>query len=449
MSTLANNCCQAQLLSVNNQSGYLTISQGNSVYLGTLIKTLGITTPVVDFALSGYNLTLTYTESNGTITYQTVDLQSLAQGGSITVSDTPTLDLTYSGANLSGNVNISAVGNNAIIANSDGIYSPVFSQSSLVANSSSTINFTTSGIATLSGAVKISANVGNQIQIENDGLFVGDNTTYILAGQNINITGIGAALSPYVISASNGSQTPLSVNNSSSISFQTSGTLGYTLTGNVNLSAASANALIIHSDGLYVPQSSTNSYTDAQARAAISATAPLLYNSTTGVMSLTQATSSVSGYLANSDWLNFNGKISTGQSLGSSSSVPVYAGQNGNTLNFNGLRAGSNVTITQSGNDLVIGASGSGGSNIVAGVIDFIVGDGGPLTPTANSSSFNPASNPLIGRTVLGVFVEGVKIAPVVRSQAVLYYTFTSSNGSLVLTNGVFTTDTYYSILYT
>lgn len=448
MSTLVNSCCQPQTLSINNSSGYLSISSGNQVYLGTIIKQLGITTPVIAFQLNGYIVTLTYTDSSGVIRYQEIDLSALAQGGSFTVLNTPSIDLTYVSAVLSANTNVSATSGNSLTIHSDGLYVPTFSQSSIVANDSSTIDFTTSGVSTFTGVVKVSANAGQKLMVEGDGLFVGDMTTYILSGQNVNITGSGSATSPYIIAASNGSQTPLSVNDSASFHFQTSGTLGMTLTGNVKVSSALNNAIVVNSDGLFVAEPTSTSYTDAQARASISAIAPLLYNNTTGVMSISQATSLASGYLTNSDWVNFNGKISTGQSLGSSSSVPVYAGQAGTTLNFNGLRAGTNVTMTQAGNDIIISAAGGSGGAAQVFVIDFIIGDGGPLTPTANSSTFSPSSNPLVGKTVLGFWQEGTKIAPVVRTGGILYYTFNPVNGSIALTNGVFSSDTYYSIIY-
>lgn len=451
MSTLVNSCCQPQTLKVNNTTGYLSISDGNSVFLGTLIKSLGITTPVVDFQINGFIVILTYIDNAGIIQHKDIDLAALAQGGNITVTDTSSLNLTYLGANLSGDVNISAIPGNSLIIRTDGLWSPVFTETVLTANDSSTIAFSLSGTSnhTLTAGVKISANAGNKIQVVGDGLLVADMTTYILPGANISISGTGSATDPKVISATAGAETPLSVNDSSSLHFVSSGTFGHTLTGNVKISSVTANALTVNSDGLYVPQATSGTYTDAQARAAISAIAPLLYNNTTGVMSLAQATTTTSGYLANSDWNTFNSKISTGASIGTGSSLPVFAGQNGTTLNFNGLRAGTNVTLNQVGNDIVINAAGGGGgTGSTTFNIDFIIGDGGALTPTANASQFNPSSNPLAGKTILGVWVEGSKIASVPRTGGALYFTFNQVNGTITLTNGVFSDDTYYSILY-
>lgn len=454
MSTgLANNCCTPQTLSISNSTGYLSISDGNSVFLGTLIKSLGIKTPVINFSIDGYILTLIYTDQTGTVQSKDVDLSSLAQGGSFVANTTPSITLTYLNGNLNADSNISQALGNSITINPDGLYVPPVAQVPLSVVDTSTIDFSASGTSnmTLTGNVKVSVNPSNKIQVVNDGLLVQDMTTYILPGNNITIAGTGTASQPYILNSTTSGQTPLSVNDSTSLHLVSSGTNGMTLTGNVKISGLSANALILNQDGLYVAQSSTNGYTDAQARLAISATAPIKYNNLTGVISEPQATSSASGYLANTDWNTFNSKITTGASIGSSSSIPVYAGQNGTTLNFNGIRAGTNVTITQSGNDLVINSIGGGGGGSTPSSVfsvDFIVGDGGSLTPTANASQFNPSSNPLAGKTILGFWVEGIKTAGVPRTGGELYYTFVQSTGSLTLTNGVFSQDTYYSILY-
>jgi len=451
MSTgLQNNCCTPQKLLINNSSGYLSISDGNSVYLGTLIKSLGIKTPVINFSIDGYILTLIYTDAAGNIQTKDIDLSAIAQGGSFVANNTPSITLTYSNGNLNADSNISQASGNSIVINPDGLFVPVANQTPLTAVDSSTIDFSTSGIAntTITASLKISANPSNKIQVASDGLLVQDMTTYILPGSGVSTTGSGSASDPLIINATGTPQTPLSVNDSPSLHLVSSGTFGMNLTGNVKISAQGSNALIQNADGLYVPQASTNGYTDVQARHAISATAPILYNNTTGVISESQASSTASGYLSNVDFNTFNSKITTGANLGSSNSLPVYAGQTGTTLNYYGLRAGTNFSIVQNGNDLVLNASGGGSSTSAVFSLDFIVGDGGALTPTANASQFNPSGNPLIGKTILGFWVEGIKTAGVPRSGGELYYTFSQATGSLTLTNGVFSQDTYYSILY-
>lgn len=451
MSTgLQNNCCTPQKLSINNSTGYLSVSDGNSVFLGTLIKSLGIKTPVVNFSLDGYILTLIYTDQSGAIQTKDIDLSALAQGGSFVANNTPSITLTYSNGNLNADSNISQDFNNSIVVNPDGLFVPQFVQTPLTVNDTSTIDLTASGInnTTLTANVKVSTNPSNKIQLAVDGLLVQDMTTYILQGSGVSLTGAGTATNPYIINATAGSQVPLSVNDSSSLHFISSGTNGMNLTGNVKISAQGANALTLNADGLYVPQANAGGYTDAQARHALSATAPILYNNITGVISEAQASATASGYLANTDFNTFNSKIGSGASIGTISSLPIFAGQTGTVLNYYGIRAGANVSIVQSGNDLVISSSGGGGTSSSVFSLDFIVGDGGSLTPTANASQFNPSGNPLAGKTILGFWVEGVKTAGVPRLGGELYYTFTQSTGALTLTNGVFSQDTYYSILY-
>jgi hypothetical protein len=52
-------------------------------------------------------------------------------------------------------------------------------------------------------------------------------------------------------------------------------------------------------------------YTDGRARAAISASAPLSYNSGTGALTITQANGSTNGFLSSTDWNTFNNKQNT------------------------------------------------------------------------------------------------------------------------------------------
>lgn len=62
-----------------------------------------------------------------------------------------------------------------------------------------------------------------------------------------------------------------------------------------------------------IPEGATNIYaTSSSVRAFISASAPLVYNSSSGVMSIPQATSSSSGYLLNTDWQAFDAKQPAG-----------------------------------------------------------------------------------------------------------------------------------------
>jgi hypothetical protein len=58
-----------------------------------------------------------------------------------------------------------------------------------------------------------------------------------------------------------------------------------------------------------VPEGTNLYYTDARSRAALSATAPVTYNNTTGVIAANVATGAQNGYLASTDWTTFNNKM--------------------------------------------------------------------------------------------------------------------------------------------
>jgi hypothetical protein len=62
-------------------------------------------------------------------------------------------------------------------------------------------------------------------------------------------------------------------------------------------------------DTALIPENAANLYfTNARARSVISASAPLAYNSSTGALSIQQASASQSGYLSSTDWSAFNAK---------------------------------------------------------------------------------------------------------------------------------------------
>lgn len=68
-------------------------------------------------------------------------------------------------------------------------------------------------------------------------------------------------------------------------------------------------AVVLDTDDIQELVSPTNKwFTDTRARAALSASSPLAYNSGTGVFSIPAATSSQNGYLTSTDWTTFNSK---------------------------------------------------------------------------------------------------------------------------------------------
>jgi hypothetical protein len=87
----------------------------------------------------------------------------------------------------------------------------------------------------------------------------------------------------------------------------------YTLAGLGGITATflSAGTGITYNSGTGVIATTITQYTDALARASLSGTAPIGYNSTTGAISISQANTSTNGYLSSTDWNTFNGKQST------------------------------------------------------------------------------------------------------------------------------------------
>jgi hypothetical protein len=70
-------------------------------------------------------------------------------------------------------------------------------------------------------------------------------------------------------------------------------------------------AVVLDTDDIQELVSPTNKwFTDTRARAALSASSPLAYNSGTGVFSIPASTSSQNGYLTSTDWTTFNSKVS-------------------------------------------------------------------------------------------------------------------------------------------
>ncbi|RYZ69996.1 MAG: hypothetical protein EOP09_06755, partial [Proteobacteria bacterium] len=61
-------------------------------------------------------------------------------------------------------------------------------------------------------------------------------------------------------------------------------------------------------DTAAIPENTNVYFTQTRARGSVSATAPVAYNNTTGVISMGAATSVSNGYLSSGDWISFNAK---------------------------------------------------------------------------------------------------------------------------------------------
>lgn len=146
--------------------------------------------------------------------------------------------------------------------------------------------------------------------------------------------------------------------------------------GGTGLDSIGASGNILVSDGTdyvstllntsNVPESGNLYFTQSRARSSLSATAPLGYNSTTGVFSIPQASSSQDGYLSAADHTAFSSKANPGNYITSltgevSASGPgAAAAMLSNTAvvgkTLSGFTAASGGTVTAS--DSIVGALG-------------------------------------------------------------------------------------------
>ncbi|HSU29533.1 MAG TPA: hypothetical protein VLJ68_14195 [Chitinophagaceae bacterium] len=119
----------------------------------------------------------------------------------------------------------------------------------------------------------------------------------------------------------------------------------------------------------HISEGTTNLYfSDARVRSVLSANSPLSYNSSAGIFSIPQATSTVSGYLSSSDWVNFSTKQTAGNYItGLTGDVTATGpGSVGATIANNAVTYGKMQSMTA--NKLLgSGASGTAVSEITLG----------------------------------------------------------------------------------
>jgi hypothetical protein len=236
----------------------------------------------------------------------------------ITVTDSSSIDFTVSGVNnhtITADIKrdtVSNGGNNILINTVNGVYVPPASatETPLVANDSSSINFTTSGTNshTVTGVVKISAADFNVITINSDGLYVPvvagpegpmgatgpmgpEGPTGLPGADGLDgedgtdgtdgTDGVEGPQGPQGIQGPQGVQgpigatgpqgpagpthVPVTVTDSTSIDFTASGTDNQTITGVVKrdtVTGSGNNILQIGANGVYVPPPSASIGTD-------------------------------------------------------------------------------------------------------------------------------------------------------------------------------------------
>lgn len=321
-------------------------------------------------------------------------------GNGFTINTAPTPSLLLSGNGvgipLTGFVRISQLSGNNIVLNSDGLFSPIptFTETLLSGVNTPTVSLAFSGIAshTITATVNISTDPNNALVVHANGLYVPA------------ITGGGTYTDAQARNAISGTAplTYSSITGVMGITKATSTVPGYLSSSDWTTFNTKEPAIVLGTTAQYwrgdkswqvlntsvVTEGSNQYFTTVRARAAISATSPVQYNSATGVVSEVVATSGQDGYLSNTDWITFNSKVGGGSSLASIAALSVYKDMTtGGILEFRGIRAGTGVTIALQADDIVINATG-------AAPIANAGADQGIVLPTTSVTLTGAATTP-------------------------------------------------------
>ena len=165
-------------------------------------------------------------------------------------------------------------------------------------------------------------------------------------------------------------------------------------------------------------------YTDARARAGISASSPLSYSASTGIFSMAAATTSVNGYLSAANFTTFNNKqtaLTFGTGLtNTTSTITVNPSQNITTLSnltSNGIVTTTGLAGTLSVVSTLPVASGGTGAPTLTGIIKgngtaaFTAAIAGTdyLAPTGSAASLT--SFPTLNQSTTGNAATATKLA--------------------------------------
>lgn len=297
-----------------------------------------------------------------------IDLKAKPPIKGLNTGPSPSFLFSGNGASLPliGSVRLSGQSGNTLIINPDGLYSPIstFTESLINAIDTPTIDFTITGPSahTIKADLKVSSATGNSLIIRSDGVYVpnnGGSGSYTDAQARNSISGQAPIIYNKVtgvisIGQANASNSGY-LSSTDWITFMSKepavplGTTAQYYRGDKTWQTLNTTVV---SEGL------NQYFTQVRARASISATAPINYNSITGIISETLASTSSDGYLSSSDYSLFSSKVGDGISLASVNALSVYKDKLGSTLEFRGVRAGLGITLALAGDDIVINAQG-------------------------------------------------------------------------------------------
>jgi hypothetical protein len=234
-----------------------TITDTNTLsILGTgLIQTTAAATDNLNIALqAGANGDVLQTVA-GDPTWVSASTVVAASQTPITVIDTQSVNLTSSGVaghTIQADVNISAAPGNALTLNVDGLFAATGGGGSM---NTFDIADNFANVQTISNANVVTFNSSSLIEAI---VSPTDTVTHsILPGNDGDLVQTVAGVPSWVTPGSvvTGSQTPVTVIDTSTVNLTSSGVSGHNLQADVNISAAIGNILVANVDGLFVPAS--------------------------------------------------------------------------------------------------------------------------------------------------------------------------------------------------
>jgi hypothetical protein len=221
-------------------------------------------TPSIDLTLTGFDLTADLNLSSCTGNKATIEADGLCVPPDFidSIIDTTSIDLNVSpSATLSAGLIVSALADNILSVQPDGVYVPV--GAGITVNDTSSVDLTLA-VGVLSADVEISVFPGNQVSILGDGLYVPTAPGLsVLDTASVDLTLLLGVLSADVeISAFPGNQVVIlgdglfvpaglfTVSDTASVDLTL---LAGVLSADVEISAGAGNQVSIAGDGLFVP----------------------------------------------------------------------------------------------------------------------------------------------------------------------------------------------------
>jgi hypothetical protein len=209
----------------------------------------------ISLTVTGNSGASTYSNSTGVLNVPTYTLAGL---GGITASF------------LSGASGIAYNSSTGVITYTGTVFTDASIRALVSAGAGLSYNSST-GVFSYSGTVYTDASIRALISLTttgNSGVSTYNNTTGVINVPNYTLAGLGGISSTF-------------------------------LTAGTGISYSSSTGIISYSGTVY---------TDSSVRGLFSATAPITYNSSTGAIGITQASTSANGFLSSTDWNTFNGK---------------------------------------------------------------------------------------------------------------------------------------------